>query len=335
MKLSKNIVLTYSTAMLTIGSIGQLESILSEWNQDKMRTIVESSIFKIISFILGFFPQIPFGDSFKFDTIYKSAYFNVPVDDLYMRYSPHCYFIILWILLLVGTLQYLKKDKITILTFVLSLSFFSYFTNLVFVIVNYFLNVRLVYDNFTGLNLYHNIEDLETLYLLRWTIINSFYLTFLYFIVKFLLAKKTFKTENNKFKEASLEKRILGRIIEMILIVIYGWKLSIYFLLMIILSKNQDFLIEYQKISVILYNSFATFFYYLIHELSFNTTPAKILLETGILNNDYKKPSFNNIIQRTLSRLIPFESIAFILGYKLHDIISKTGVFEMEDRKLQ
>ena len=72
-------------------------------------------------------------------------------------------------------------------------------------------------------------------------------------------------------------------------------------------------------------------FYYLIME-HFNggKTMGKIVTKTKAVTIDSDKMSLNTILFRTLSRLIPFDSLSFLFYAKTgwHDMISKTIVVE-------
>ncbi len=68
--------------------------------------------------------------------------------------------------------------------------------------------------------------------------------------------------------------------------------------------------------------------YWVIFEHFFQKTPAKFLTKTKVVTINGYKPSFWNIVGRTLCRFIPFEQFSFLgstpVGW--HDSISKTRV---------
>lgn len=73
---------------------------------------------------------------------------------------------------------------------------------------------------------------------------------------------------------------------------------------------------------------FSTIGYWVLFEYFLGKTPAKFLTKTKVVTQDGQKPSFLNILGRTLCRFIPFEPFSF-LGSKAvgwHDSISKTRV---------
>lgn len=70
--------------------------------------------------------------------------------------------------------------------------------------------------------------------------------------------------------------------------------------------------------------------YYMIFELLFRSTPAKMLSETYVLNSLGEAATRPQILKRNLLRLIPFNSATFLFGYDLHDKKSNTKVFREE-----
>lgn len=73
--------------------------------------------------------------------------------------------------------------------------------------------------------------------------------------------------------------------------------------------------------------------YYLIFEGIFGTTPAKIITNTLLVNNEGKKANFSSIFKRTLIRFIPLESLSFIT-YGWHDTWSNTNVLKLKPTKI-
>lgn len=69
--------------------------------------------------------------------------------------------------------------------------------------------------------------------------------------------------------------------------------------------------------------------YYVLMELMFQRTIAKFLTGTIVVNNDGLRPTFQQILGRSLARCIPFEPFSFLakqppVGW--HDSLSKTLV---------
>ena len=69
-------------------------------------------------------------------------------------------------------------------------------------------------------------------------------------------------------------------------------------------------------------------FYYILSEYFWGKTPAKFITKTSVVNLYGEKPTFINIVGRTLCRYIPFEAFSFLgsraVGW--HDSISRTRV---------
>ena len=66
--------------------------------------------------------------------------------------------------------------------------------------------------------------------------------------------------------------------------------------------------------------------YYLIFEGIWARTPGKWLFRTIVVTESGAKPSFEQILGRTLCRLIPFEAFSCLSGIGWHDKLSKTRV---------
>jgi uncharacterized RDD family membrane protein YckC len=68
--------------------------------------------------------------------------------------------------------------------------------------------------------------------------------------------------------------------------------------------------------------------YYLVLEATTSRTLGKLLTGTHVVNDDFGKPSFRQVVGRTLARLIPFEAFSFLgpIGCGWHDRLAKTYV---------
>ena len=69
--------------------------------------------------------------------------------------------------------------------------------------------------------------------------------------------------------------------------------------------------------------------YYLLFESIWQKTPAKFITKTRVILENGSKPKFNNILIRTLLRLVPFDWLTYLssknpIGW--HDRFSKTLV---------
>ena len=69
--------------------------------------------------------------------------------------------------------------------------------------------------------------------------------------------------------------------------------------------------------------------YYIVSETLFQKTFGKILTRTKVVNKKGEKPSFGQIIGRTLSRSIPFEYLSYLFTKRgIHDLLSNTSVIK-------
>lgn len=84
------------------------------------------------------------------------------------------------------------------------------------------------------------------------------------------------------------------------------------------ISRGQEFIA-----GLIIY-----FAYYMILEGVFSTTIGKLITKTKVVTVDGEKPTMNNIAQRTLCRLIPFNAFSFLFNDAVgwHDSLSNTRV---------
>lgn len=72
--------------------------------------------------------------------------------------------------------------------------------------------------------------------------------------------------------------------------------------------------------------------YYLFFEYFWGRTLGKFLIKTKVVNKEGEKPSFQQLLIRNLSRLIPLDPLSFFFSKRgWHDTISKTYV--VFDRK--
>lgn len=71
-----------------------------------------------------------------------------------------------------------------------------------------------------------------------------------------------------------------------------------------------------------------TCLYYIVFESTSGKTPAKWITRTRVVTIDGSRPSFINIVGRTLCRFIPFDGFSYLFtdGIGWHDTISHTRV---------
>lgn len=73
--------------------------------------------------------------------------------------------------------------------------------------------------------------------------------------------------------------------------------------------------------------------YYIFFEGVWARTPGKLLFGTIVVTESGHKPSFLQVITRTLCRFIPFEAFSFFGTLGWHDRISRTRVIRTKDQR--
>ena len=107
---------------------------------------------------------------------------------------------------------------------------------------------------------------------------------------------------------------------------IIGFNLSLFFRL---LSKTD---LPLYAIKSILF-TLAMLIYYLVCEIIFKSTPIKCLTGARIVReNTSTDPTIGQFVQRSFSRLIPFETLSFLGTKGWHDSISETEVVKIQNR---
>jgi uncharacterized RDD family membrane protein YckC len=112
----------------------------------------------------------------------------------------------------------------------------------------------------------------------------------------------------------TLSKRILNFLIDSL----------VYFgitFLTILISSSLINPIQARYLFIIFY-----FIYYLVFEFAFGKTIGKFITQTKVVSSkDLTKPTFSQIFIRTISRIIPFYFISYLMtGKGMHDHFSKT-----------
>jgi len=70
--------------------------------------------------------------------------------------------------------------------------------------------------------------------------------------------------------------------------------------------------------------------FYITFEAVFNATPAKLLTETKVTDENGNPPLLSQIIGRTFSRYMPFEPLSFLANSGWHDRWSRTEVLQLK-----
>jgi uncharacterized RDD family membrane protein YckC len=94
------------------------------------------------------------------------------------------------------------------------------------------------------------------------------------------------------------------------------------------LGKIEDSMGE--QAALIVFLAIARLIYYSFFENIFQATPAKMFTETRVVTPTGKKPTASGVLQRTLSRFIPFEPFSFFGEMGWHDSFSNTQVANEE-----
>lgn len=71
--------------------------------------------------------------------------------------------------------------------------------------------------------------------------------------------------------------------------------------------------------------------YYILFESTMQSSPGKLILGRVVVNEYGEKPSFKQILGRSYSRLVPFESFSCFEGLGWHDSWSGTMVIRKKD----
>ena len=333
MKNPKKLILIYAVLMLVFGLYSPvINSLIYFYESDTIKEIFEKPFFSYLGFISSILPRFPdhqtqlllniIGNGINTNS--DGSRHNMSNTITAMKiFSP---FLICWVVLFVGTIQYFKNNKTKLLLFIFAVSFLGHSFSFLYPLSNLVFDVKTILYGF-----YSSIDPENVNLILFHVLLNVIHLFILFKIISFLRKSESLKVEDNSLIETSKGRRFWGRCIEIILIVFYGWQFSIFYMAMVkTLWIESQSLSDYSQLG--LYNAFATLCYYLIFESIFQTTPAKILMGSRVVNRDAEKPSFLVILGRTLCRFIPFESFLFLIGYRLHDTFSNTNVYDTEEQ---
>ncbi|MBX7224768.1 MAG: RDD family protein [Chitinophagales bacterium] len=127
---------------------------------------------------------------------------------------------------------------------------------------------------------------------------------------------------------ASVGKRFINFIIDLSVF---------YFLFHLLMGGKLSFIDESDptsKIGLRLVTAFFLVLYYFILEGIFGTTIGKLITQTRLVDEEGNKPPLLNILIRSLSRIVPFESLSFFWSDNgWHDKWSNTYVVEKSSLK--
>ncbi len=259
---------------------------------------------KSLSAVFNFSPFLL--DSSRLST-YIKGYIGLGREDTYLPFS--CFFSIL---LIIGSIVYIKKQDVRLLGFCLSLIFFS---AVVGVFRYFFSGISASPIFFSGCILFsiYGILSFQILKRLKQNIelvVESYELM---------------GVNISNYVETSSWQRFIHLVID-ILVIILTITPFILFLTSFVEEGNDD---DSLYIVIVLFS----FIYYITFEGFLGTTPGKLLLGNRVIEKekDNTELTKGTALLRTFFRLIPFERIAFLLGYRWHDNWSKTDV--VKERK--
>ena len=145
------------------------------------------------------------------------------------------------------------------------------------------------------------------------------------------------QTDKEKYLEvipAGNWKRFFNFIVDYI-----GMYIAIFIIAIVFaFAGGGEILLRLESISPIeefMFGSICYLVYYLLLESIFGRTVGKLITGTAVVNEHGGKPTFKQIIGRTLCRLIPFEPLSFFgaKGYGWHDSIPNTYVIDTRKQK--
>ena len=142
------------------------------------------------------------------------------------------------------------------------------------------------------------------------------------------LKKKPFKVTDELL--ANHRQRVANWLVDLIVQVIIMFIVLVFMSAISIANGNKEFMLNFVKNDIAQYTLAVVvqLFYFNVFEIFFARTVGKFITQTVVVDENGEKPHYENIMIRSLSRLIPFEVLSFIgtppRGW--HDSLSKTYV---------
>lgn len=132
-------------------------------------------------------------------------------------------------------------------------------------------------------------------------------------------------------------KRFFNYIIDFLFVLVFGYVSGVVLGFFFVFPFVENFwlnLTETGKIGEYIIGFFLNILFYSFFEYFFGVTPGKIITRTKVVTEEGKKPSFSQILIRTLCRFIPFEHFTFLSkdGIGWHDQFSKTRVINNTEK---
>lgn len=142
---------------------------------------------------------------------------------------------------------------------------------------------------------------------------------------------------------ASHGQRFANYLIDYICQVVMMFGAFVIILMVASSSGNKNIIADIESVTDIVKYAFVTLIiliYYNVFEIFFSVTIGKLITNTVVVDRNGNKPTTDEILIRSICRLIPFEILSFLgaPGKGWHDAISKTYVVKrpiLEQRQRQ
>lgn len=287
-----------------------------------------------ILFFSNFLPQFTtslpikiFAFYFNFFELSDSRFFKIFEFNIFLSGIQIYYFNILFCVIMLTSciLYYTSKfEAIVPLQMLFTLIFFKNFIDLIFTSISIFQ--------------LQGVELIQIFIYLIYFAIKSVIVLFTYWIIKKMLNKQELiSTQEGEFYfwiPATKFTRIVHVLLDLLFCyLVFGniarQLIEISFIKSILISLGNI----NRTLPLYLFIIVFRFIYYIVFEGLFGTTPAKIITNTLVVNNEGKRAKFSNIFKRTLIRFIPLESLSFIT-YGWHDNWSDTNVLKLKPSKI-
>lgn len=128
---------------------------------------------------------------------------------------------------------------------------------------------------------------------------------------------------------ASAGRRFSNYLIDVVVTIVFGILIELGFVYLLSEEINQSL----QAIPDFVVGSMYTLIYYLVMEGMFGVSIGKLLTGTRVVNEAGQPPSFNQVLGRSFTRLVPFEAFSFLGETRRgwHDSWSNTYVIYKHD----
>lgn len=134
---------------------------------------------------------------------------------------------------------------------------------------------------------------------------------------------------------ASHGQRFANYLIDYICQVVMMFGAFVIILMVASSSGNKNIIADIESVTDIVKYAFVTLIiliYYNVFEIFFSVTIGKLITNTVVVDRNGNKPTTDEILIRSICRLIPFEILSFLgaPGRGWHDAISKTYVVKRQ-----